>query len=52
MTRHGIMRRFARAEDGAILVEFAILDFGGLPTTRPEQDIVRTPLTNRGQKDK
>lgn len=34
------------------LVEFAILDFGGLPTTRPERDIVRTPLTNRGQKDK
>lgn len=25
MTRHGIMRRFARAEDGAVLVEFAIL---------------------------
>ncbi|TRZ88311.1 hypothetical protein D4R89_08280 [bacterium] len=34
------------------LVEFAIRDFGGLPAIHHERDIVRTPLTNRGQKDK
>jgi hypothetical protein len=34
------------------LVEFAIRDFGGLPAIHHERDIVRTLLTNRGQKDK
>jgi len=34
------------------LVEFAVLDFGGLPAIHHERDIVRIPLTNRGQKNK
>jgi len=34
------------------LVEFAIRDFGSLPAIRHQPDIVRSPLTNRAQKDK
>jgi carboxypeptidase T len=34
------------------LVEFAIRDFGRLPAIHHQRDIVRTPLTNRDQKDK